>query len=69
VVDAASPRNAPAAHLDGHLSRDGLPPGELLAHGRIEVKGYGGEIISGTVIEVVASPAAAARTGRAVAAT
>jgi thioredoxin reductase len=53
VVDAGSPRNAPAAHLHGYLSRDGLPPGELLAHGRNEVKGYGGEIISGTVTEVV----------------
>src|SRR5919199_4729639 len=49
VVDAGSPRNAPAAHMHGFLSRDGLPPGELLALGRAEVKHYGGEILAGTV--------------------
>jgi thioredoxin reductase len=27
VVDSGSPRNAPAAHMHGFLSRDGLPPG------------------------------------------
>src|SRR3954468_753919 len=48
VVDAGAPRNAPASHMHGFLSRDGLPPGELLAHGRNEVKSYGGEIITGT---------------------
>jgi glycine/D-amino acid oxidase-like deaminating enzyme len=26
VVDAGAPRNAPAAHMHGFLSRDGLPP-------------------------------------------
>jgi thioredoxin reductase len=41
VVDAGSPRNAPAAHMQGFLSRDGLPPSELLALGRDEVAGYG----------------------------
>jgi len=53
VVDAGSPRNAPAAHMHGFLSRDGLPPGELLAYGRNEVKNYGGEIIAGTVTALV----------------
>ena len=43
VVDAGSPRNAPAAHMQGFLSRDGMPPAELLATGRDEVAGYGGE--------------------------
>ncbi len=52
VIDAGSPRNAPAAHMQGFLSRDGLPPGELLAVGRDEVAGYGGHLLSGTV-EVV----------------
>src|SRR5918911_448751 len=42
VVDAGSPRNAPAAHMQGYLSRDGMPPGDLLALGRAEVTGYGG---------------------------
>src|SRR5829696_8251535 len=30
VIDAGAPRNAPAAHMQGFLSRDGMPPGELL---------------------------------------
>ena len=37
VVDAGAPRNAPAAHMQGFLSRDGMPPAELLAAGRAEV--------------------------------
>ncbi|WP_344120510.1 NAD(P)/FAD-dependent oxidoreductase [Kocuria aegyptia] len=53
VVDAGAPRNAPASHMHGFLSRDGLPPGELLALGRAEVTGYGGEILEGTVTELV----------------
>jgi thioredoxin reductase len=53
VVDAGTPRNAPAAHMHGYLSRDGLPPGELLALGRDEVTGYGGEIVAGTVTDLV----------------
>ena len=42
VVDAGEPRNAPAAHMHGYLSRDGLPPRDLLSAGRAEVAGYGG---------------------------
>jgi thioredoxin reductase len=53
VVDAGTPRNAPAAHMHGYLSRDGLPPGDLLAFGRHEVKSYGGEIVAGTVADLV----------------
>ena len=34
VVDSGSPRNAPAEHMHGYLSRDGLAPTELLAIGR-----------------------------------
>ncbi|MFC7530820.1 NAD(P)/FAD-dependent oxidoreductase [Actinoplanes sp. GCM10030250] len=49
VLDAGAPRNAPATHMHGYLSRDGLPPGELLAAGRKEVQHYGGEIVDGTV--------------------
>ncbi|GAA3603261.1 NAD(P)/FAD-dependent oxidoreductase [Microlunatus ginsengisoli] len=52
VVDAGRPRNAPATHLHGYLSRDGFSPTELLAVGRAEVNGYGGQIISSTVIEL-----------------
>ena len=50
VLDAGSPRNAPAAHMHGYLSRDGLPPSELLALGTREVERYGGEIRHGTAI-------------------
>jgi thioredoxin reductase len=34
VVDAGAPRNAPAAHMQGFLSRDGLSPGDFLAAAR-----------------------------------
>jgi thioredoxin reductase len=53
VVDSGTPRNAPAARLHGFLSRDGLPPSELLAVGRDEITGYGGHVIDGAVTEVV----------------
>ena len=33
VVDAGAPRNSPAAHMQGYLSRDGLPPHDLLVSG------------------------------------
>ena len=54
VVDAGTPRNAPASHMHGYLSRDGLPPGELLASGRNEVKSYGGETLPGTALDLTA---------------
>jgi thioredoxin reductase len=53
VVDAGEPRNAPATHMHGYLSRDGIPPGELLLAGKHEVRGYGGDIVAGTVIDLV----------------
>jgi thioredoxin reductase len=49
VVDAGHPRNAPAAHSHGYLTRDGASPLELLRLGRSEVAGYGGTIVTGTV--------------------
>ena len=52
VIDAGEPRNAPAAHMQGFLSRDGLPPAELLAAGRDEVASYGGHLVPGTVTSV-----------------
>jgi thioredoxin reductase len=53
VVDAGAPRNAPATHMHGYLSRDGIPPEELLAAGRHEVKSYGTHIVDGTVTDLV----------------
>jgi thioredoxin reductase len=52
VVDSGTPRNAPASHMHGFLSRDGLPPGELLAVGRDEVRGYGATVLDGAVTEL-----------------
>ena len=52
VVDAGGPRNAPAAHMHGFLSRDGMPPRDLLAAGRSEVSRYGGTLIDDTVVGV-----------------
>lgn len=53
VFDAGDPRNAPAAHMHGYLSRDGMPPSELLAAGRAEVSSYGGTICASTITELV----------------
>jgi len=52
VLDAGQPRNAPAAHMQGFLSRDGMPPAELLAVGRDEVTSYGGHILRHTVTAI-----------------
>ncbi len=52
VIDAGEPRNAPASHMQGFLSRDGMPPAELLAAARAEVLGYGVEIIDDRVVEI-----------------
>ena len=52
VVDAGAPRNAPAAHMHGFLSRDGTPPAELLAAGRTEVSRYGVELIDDKVLSI-----------------
>jgi thioredoxin reductase len=50
VVDSQQPRNAPAAHVHGFLSRDGTPPGQLLDIGRREVAGYGVEVVDGRAL-------------------
>jgi thioredoxin reductase len=52
VVDAGTPRNAPAAHMQGFLSRDGMPPADLLAEGRREVAVYGVELIDDTAVRI-----------------
>jgi thioredoxin reductase len=52
VIDSGAPRNAPAAGVHGLLGLDGVPPAELLARGRAEVRGYGGEVISGQATAV-----------------
>lgn len=52
VVDAGEPRNAPAAHMQGYLTRDGMPPAEFLALGREEIARYGVELVRDRVVQV-----------------
>ncbi|MFF2962537.1 NAD(P)/FAD-dependent oxidoreductase [Streptomyces sp. NPDC057963] len=52
VIDAGEPRNAPAAHMHGFLSRDGLPPATLLELGRAEIARYGVRLIRGRVEQI-----------------
>ncbi|PAZ12594.1 thioredoxin reductase [Streptomyces sp. SA15] len=52
VVDAGEPRNAPAAHMHGYLSRDGMPPAEFLALGREEIARYGVELVRDRAVDV-----------------
>ncbi|MER7540243.1 NAD(P)/FAD-dependent oxidoreductase [Streptomyces sp. NPDC097704] len=49
VVDAGEPRNAPAAHMQGVLSRDGMSPADYLAAGRRELAAYGVGVRDGRV--------------------
>jgi len=41
VCDSGHPRNARSKGLHGYLTRDGVPPSELLALGRAELDPYG----------------------------
>ncbi|MDT7845290.1 NAD(P)/FAD-dependent oxidoreductase [Streptomyces justiciae] len=52
VVDAGEPRNAPSAHMQGYLTRDGMSPAEFLATGREEIARYGVDLVRDRVVEV-----------------
>jgi thioredoxin reductase len=52
VVDAGDPRNAPAQHVYGFLSRDGMAPAQMLAVGRDEVTGYGGQVMQARAVAI-----------------
>ncbi len=52
VIDAGTPRNAAATHLQGFISRDGMAPDELLARGREEVIGYGVDVVEDRVTAI-----------------
>ncbi|MGW2652842.1 NAD(P)/FAD-dependent oxidoreductase [Streptomyces sp. NPDC001478] len=56
VIDAGSPRNAPASHVHNYLGREGTPPAELLAIGREEVAGYGIEVEEGEAVSAERLP-------------
>ena len=49
VIDAGTPRNAPAEGVHGLLGHDGVAPAELLERGRSEVRRYGGHVVAGEV--------------------
>src|SRR4051812_27148247 len=66
VIDAGARRNAPAAHMQGFLSRDGTPPGELLQDGRAEVRRYGVELAEDRVVDAIAGFALHLESGRVV---
>ncbi|MFJ9819095.1 NAD(P)/FAD-dependent oxidoreductase [Streptomyces sp. NPDC101151] len=51
VVDAGEPRNAPSAHLQGYLTRDGMSPGEFLEIGREEIARYGVRLVRDRVVD------------------
>ncbi|MGC0424728.1 thioredoxin reductase [Streptomyces sp. SAI-195] len=52
VVDAGEPRNAPSAHMQGYLTRDGMSPAEFLALGREEIARYGVELVRDRAVDV-----------------
>ncbi|PXY21382.1 NAD(P)/FAD-dependent oxidoreductase [Prauserella muralis] len=56
VVDSGQPRNAPAEHMHGFLSRDGMPPGSLLERGRHEVAAYGVTVVTGAAVSASGKP-------------
>jgi thioredoxin reductase len=52
VCDAGQPRNAATPHAHGFLTRDGIPPLELLAIGRKELLTYGVQLRDAVVTHV-----------------
>ena len=49
VVDAGQPRNAPADHVHGFPSRDGIPPAELIRLCRSDLERYDVDLIDAEV--------------------
>src|SRR4051812_10148510 len=64
VIDAGTPRNAPAAHMQGFLSRDGTSPADLLRAARDEVRHYGVELVEDRVVDAEAGFALGLAGGR-----
>jgi thioredoxin reductase len=51
LCDTGRPRNAASRTLHGFLTRDGIPPRELLAIGRRQLSRYGVELLSAEVTD------------------
>ncbi|WP_458248099.1 NAD(P)/FAD-dependent oxidoreductase [Streptomyces sp. MAI_2237] len=66
VVDAGEPRNAPAAHMHGYLTRDGMPPAEFLAAGREEIARYGVDLVRDRAVDVAPGFTVSLASGRTV---
>ncbi|MFD8305853.1 NAD(P)/FAD-dependent oxidoreductase [Streptomyces sp. NPDC059690] len=66
VVDTGEPRNAPAAHMHGYLTRDGMPPAEFLATGREEIARYGVELVRDRAVDVAPGFTVSLASGRTV---
>ncbi|NUW40856.1 NAD(P)/FAD-dependent oxidoreductase [Nonomuraea rhodomycinica] len=49
VVDGGEPRNGPAGHMHGYLTRDGMAPKEFVATGQDEFVRYGGTLVRASV--------------------
>jgi thioredoxin reductase len=62
VIDAGEQRNRPASGVHGFLTRDGLPPAELVALGRAEVERYGATVLDGRVAALAGTAGAFAVT-------
>jgi thioredoxin reductase len=52
VLDSGEPRNAPAEGVHNFLTRDGIPPAELIERGAAEVARYGGRLLHARVESV-----------------
>ena len=66
VIDAGTPRNAPATHMQGFLSRDGMPPADLLRTGRAELDRYDVEFVDDRVVDATAGFTLTLESGRAI---
>jgi thioredoxin reductase len=66
IIDAGEPRNVPATHMQGFITRDGTPPGELLREARMEVARYGVAILDDRVVDASAGFTLTLASGRTV---
>jgi thioredoxin reductase len=64
VIDAGTPRNAPAAGVHNFLTRDGENPLALLAQGRAEVRHYGAHVVAGEIASLKKDDTGKDRTGQ-----